>query len=113
MRRSRIFEKYWTFFADETSLEQSSIRMSIQTLNELRNAMKSVSADEKDLLYIEFIAEMERIDPKIEQAWVDEAKHRLRESEEGKVKMVPASEVLKEAARMIDERRRVSSSGES
>jgi putative addiction module component (TIGR02574 family) len=41
------------------------------------------------------------IDPKIEKAWGDEALRRLAEMESGKVKPIPAEEVMARARKII------------
>ena len=40
-------------------------------------------------------------DPKIEKAWGDTAMRRLREIEEGKVKMIPGEQVMAEMRKIV------------
>lgn len=40
-------------------------------------------------------------DPAIEKAWGDEALHRLKEIEEGKVQLIPGEEVMARARKII------------
>jgi len=88
------------------------IVMSAQ-LEQARKALKELSADEKELLYFEFLEDMEKIDPEIEKAWLDEAERRLNDIKSGKVKTIPAEKVFADARRMLNERRGISSSGKS
>jgi len=48
-------------------------------------------------------------DPETEKAWADEIARRVKEIESGKVKAVPADEVMTKARRVLHEIRRVSS----
>ncbi len=82
-------------------------------LEQARQALKELSADEKELLYFELVEDMEKIDPAIEKAWLDEAERRLQDMREGKVKTIPAEQVFAEARRMLNERRGISSPGQS
>lgn len=82
-------------------------------LEQARKALKELSADEKELLYFEFLEDMEKIDPEIEKAWLDEAERRLNDIKSGKVKTIPAEKVFADARRMLNERRGISSSGKS
>lgn len=41
------------------------------------------------------------IDPEIEKAWGDEAMRRLKEIEDGKVKLIPGEEVMARARKII------------
>ena len=41
------------------------------------------------------------IDPKIEKAWGDEALRRIKEIEEGKVKMIPGEQVMAEVRKIV------------
>jgi putative addiction module component (TIGR02574 family) len=41
------------------------------------------------------------IDPKIEKAWGDEALRRLKEIEDGKVKLIPGGQVMAEIRKIV------------
>ncbi|HEY5551897.1 MAG TPA: addiction module protein [Opitutaceae bacterium] len=41
------------------------------------------------------------VDPKIEKAWGDEAMRRLKEIEDGKVKLIPGEQVMARARKII------------
>ncbi len=44
------------------------------------------------------------VNPEIEQAWLEEAKKRWHEIEEGKVQCIPAEEVMKKARANLNKR---------
>jgi putative addiction module component (TIGR02574 family) len=46
-------------------------------------------------------ASAQDIDPTVEKAWGDEAMRRLKEIEEGKVKLIPGEEVMARARKII------------
>ena len=46
-------------------------------------------------------------DPKLEAAWADEIERRVNDIQSGAERGIPASEVMKEARRALDEIRRV------
>lgn len=43
----------------------------------------------------------QNLDPEVEKAWGDEALRRLKEIEEGKVKLIPGEQVMAEARKIV------------
>jgi len=81
------------------------------TLEEVRAAVDELSSEDKEILSIEFVHELEEIDSDIEKAWIAESERRLDEIESGKVECIPASEVIGRIKRRIDAKSTVSSAG--
>jgi putative addiction module component (TIGR02574 family) len=84
--------------------------MAKMTLDEVREAVKELTAEERDILSQELLIEKQSMVPSIERAWITEAERRLEELESGKVKGIPAEEVLGRIQRRIDAKSAVSSS---
>lgn len=83
------------------------------SLEEVRSAIQELSPGEREVLYVDVLSDIEVVDPEIEQTWIDEIKRRVADIDAGRVKMIPAEQVLSEIEQLIQERRAddVSSSG--
>jgi putative addiction module component (TIGR02574 family) len=65
-------------------------------VQEIEQKIQSLSAEEKRQLLRSLIAQIDGpADPDADQAWIEEATRRHREVMEGKVKTIPAKQVLK------------------
>lgn len=89
--------------------------MAKMTAKEVRDAIETLSDDEREILYLDIIDRINSVEPEIEAAWSNVAKRRLAEIKSGKVETIPADQVLAEARAMLNEKRksRISSAGES
>ena len=76
-----------------------------RTLEEARQVVNELSPKDRELLTIELGFEMEKIDPEIEKAWIEEAKRRWKEFEEGKVEGIPAEKVFARIRQKLHEAR--------
>lgn len=76
-----------------------------RTLDEVRQAVNELSPEDREILAIELGLEMEKVDPEIEKAWIEEAKRRWKEFEEGKVEGTPAEEVFTRVKQKLHEAR--------
>jgi putative addiction module component (TIGR02574 family) len=76
-----------------------------RTLDEVRQAVNELSPEDREILAIELGLEMEKVDPEIEKAWIEEAKRRWKEFEEGKVEGIPAEEVFTRVKQKLHEAR--------
>lgn len=83
--------------------------MAKMTLEEVREAVKELTAEERDILSQELLTDRQGIDPSIEKVWITEAERRLEELESGKVKGIPAEEVFAKIRKARAEGRPVSS----
>ncbi len=82
------------------------------TLEELEAEAAQLPEDARILLVDRLTASLAGpVDPEIEQAWAVEAERRLDELLQGKVKGIPAAEVLAGMRRRAHDRNRVSSAG--
>jgi len=76
--------------------------MGKMTLEEVRAAVKELSPEDREILSVELIHEIKKVDPEIEKAWVEESKKRWEEIESGKVKTIPGHVVRAEVRKIIN-----------
>lgn len=68
------------------------------TLQEIEQEILSLSSTERDDLIRNLISKIDgESDDDVEKAWLEEAKRRYKELQDGVVKPVPASDVIKRA----------------
>ena len=72
------------------------------TLEKIREEIKELSPEERELLYLDLSEEINAVDPEIEKAWLEESKKRWKEIESGKVKTIPGHVVRAEARALIN-----------
>lgn len=76
-----------------------------KSLEEARKIISELSPEDREILTIELGLEMEKVDPEIEKAWIEEAERRWQDFQSGKVKGIPAEEVFEEIERELNEKR--------
>ena len=73
------------------------------TLQEVHAAARELSPDERELLAVQLLADLEsEQDPGYEQGWSDEIRSRLDDIDSGRVQMVPGDEVMAKLRAKID-----------
>ncbi|MBI2512726.1 MAG: addiction module protein [Opitutae bacterium] len=76
--------------------------MKSRKVQQLVEEVKQLPYGERAELIEQLIAaSAQDIDPAVEKAWGDEAMRRLKEIEEGKVKLIPGEEVMARARKII------------
>ena len=69
-----------------------------RTVHEIEAEIRSLAAADRDRLLRDLLADLDgRRDPEAEAAWLEEAQKRYEELRSGKVKAVPADEVIRKA----------------
>jgi len=68
----------------------------MSTVDEIVEAASHLSAEDQLRIATHLMNQACPVDPKIQQAWIDEANRRLREIEEGKVELLDGDEVMRE-----------------
>lgn len=73
-----------------------------QKFREILEEARGLPYGERTELIEQLIADSAKDpDPEIERAWGDEALRRLKEIEEGKVKLIPGEQVMAEARKIV------------
>jgi len=69
-----------------------------RTVREIETDIRSLAAADRDRLLRDLLADLDgKKDPGVEAAWLEEAQKRYEEPRSGKVKGVPADEVIRKA----------------
>ncbi|KAB2930602.1 MAG: addiction module protein [Leptonema illini] len=78
--------------------------MAKMTLEEVREAVKELTPEERELLFLDLSEEVEKTDPEIEKAWIAEAEKRAQAILDGKAKLLEGDVVMAKARAMVHER---------
>lgn len=69
-----------------------------RTVREIEAEIRSLAVADRDRLLRDLLADLDgKKDPGVEAAWLEEAQKRYEELRSGKVKSVPADEVIRKA----------------
>ena len=71
------------------------------TAEEILEAAKALSEDERLLLAHSLFDSINEMDEEVEQAWVQEVRRRCGEIDRGEVELIPAEDVFAEAQRIL------------
>lgn len=75
------------------------------TVEELRDAARQLTADERELLAVQLLVDLEREkEPGYDDAWSEEIRSRLDDVDSGRVRMIPGEEVMANIRSLIDAR---------
>ena len=75
-----------------------------RSLSTIREDIRSLPANERELLLRDLIAELDsEVEENVEAAWLEEAHRRLREIESGSVKPIPAAEAFNRIRKQLSE----------
>lgn len=78
--------------------------MGKMTLDEVRAAVKELSEDEQELLYLDLAGDMKRETPEHEKAWQEEIERRVAEIKSGSAVLYDGDEVMAEVRALVNEK---------
>lgn len=78
--------------------------MAKMTLEEVREAVKELSEEEQEILYLYLAGAMEKGIPEHEEAWQREIERRVTEIQSGSAVLYDGDEVMAEVRALVDEK---------
>lgn len=75
--------------------------MAKMTLEEVREVVRELTPEDRELLYLDLSDEMEKVDPEAEKAWKEEIRRRVQSIKDGTAVLYDGDEVLAEVEAML------------